>query len=147
MLARLLCNGHSLLLNSLSVELRILYAASAAVRPRTLLISFCPVRLRTLSTARSLVTLCLFTACGQGPGEFPTSGAKWSPAMPPLLKRVEQHQQQRLNQEPTNLLVPRMVTRKIFFAISIIFCVWIQFCIALNIILCTEIQIYIYLQQ
>ena len=40
-------------------------------RPRTSLISFCTVHLRTLCIAHSLATLCLFTTSGPDPGEFP----------------------------------------------------------------------------
>ena len=52
-LSRLRCNGHSLI----SLELRILPAALVDTRPRTSLISFCTVQLRTLCTAHSLATL------------------------------------------------------------------------------------------
>ena len=51
-------------------ESRILLAASADIRPRTLLISFCTVQLRTLWGARSLTTLCLSMTSGPGPGEL-----------------------------------------------------------------------------
>ena len=80
------CIGHSIQLNSISLELsesRILRAASAMVLPRTLLISFCTVQLRTLSAARSLVTLDFSTISGN----IPDAGAQWSSAMPPLLGR------------------------------------------------------------
>ena len=50
-------------------ESRILPAAPADTRPRTLLISFCTVQLRTLCAAHSLATLCLFTTSGPGPWE------------------------------------------------------------------------------
>ena len=40
-------------------------------RPRTSLISFCTVQLRTLCAAHSLATLCLSTTSGPDPGEFP----------------------------------------------------------------------------
>ena len=52
-------------------ESRILLAAPADTRPRAPLISFCTVQLRTLFSARSLATLCLFTTSGLGPGKFP----------------------------------------------------------------------------
>ena len=39
--------------------------------PRTSLISFCTVQLRTLCTAHSLATLCLSTTSGPDPGELP----------------------------------------------------------------------------
>ena len=52
-------------------ELRILPTAPVDTRPRTPLISFCTVQLRTLCAAHSLATLCLFTTSGPDPGEFP----------------------------------------------------------------------------
>ena len=72
-LSRLCCNGHSLLLGSyLSLglgESRILPAVPADTRPRTPLISFSTVQLRTLCVACFLATLCLFTTSGPRPGE------------------------------------------------------------------------------
>ena len=68
------CNGHSLfqVLISLGLaESRILLAAPADTHPRTLLISFCTVQLRTLCAAHSLVTLCLFMTSGPDPGKLP----------------------------------------------------------------------------
>ena len=60
-LSRLCCNGHSLLLSSYLSRIsrieRILSAAPADTRPRTPLISFCTVQLRTLCAAHSLTTL------------------------------------------------------------------------------------------
>ena len=50
---------------------RILPAAPADTRPRTPLISFCTVQLRTLCAACSLATLCLCTTSGPDPGELP----------------------------------------------------------------------------
>ena len=50
-------------------ESRILQAAPVITRPRTLLIPFCTVQLRTLCAARSLVTLCILTS-GPGPGKL-----------------------------------------------------------------------------
>ena len=73
-LSRQRCNGHSLLLSSYLyriAESRILHAAPVDTRPRTPLISFCTVQLRTLCAARSLATLCLSTTSGPGPGELP----------------------------------------------------------------------------
>ena len=49
-------------------ESRILPAAPVDIRPRTPLISFCSVQLRTFCAARSLATSCLFTTSGPGPG-------------------------------------------------------------------------------
>ena len=72
-LSRFRCNGHSLLLVLISLglaELRILPAAPVDTGPRTLLISFCTVQLRTLCAAHSLATLYLFTTSGPDPGEL-----------------------------------------------------------------------------
>ena len=71
-LSRLCCNGHSLLLSSYLelAESRILPEAPADTHPRTPLISFCTVQLRTLCTAHSLATLCLSTTSGPDPGEL-----------------------------------------------------------------------------
>ena len=52
-------------------ELRILPAAPADTRPRTPLISFCTVQLRTPCAAHSLATLYLYTTSGPDPGELP----------------------------------------------------------------------------
>ena len=52
-------------------ELRVLPAASADTRPRTPLISFCTVLLRTLFTAHSLATLCVYATFGPGSWELP----------------------------------------------------------------------------
>ena len=52
-------------------ESRILPAAPVDTRPRTPLISFCTVKLRTLCAAHSLVTLCLSTTSGPDPGKLP----------------------------------------------------------------------------
>ena len=71
-LSNLSCNGHRFLLGSyLSRIGRILPAAHVDTRPRTLLISFCTIQLRTLCAARSLATLRLSTNSGQGTGELP----------------------------------------------------------------------------
>ena len=52
-------------------KLRILPAAPVDTRPRTSLISFCTVQLRTLCAAYSLTTFCLFTTSGPDPVELP----------------------------------------------------------------------------
>ena len=73
-LSRFRCNGHSLLFGSyLSRIGRIENPPAAPVdtRPRTSLISFCTVHLRTLCAAHSLATLCLSTTSGPDPGELP----------------------------------------------------------------------------
>ena len=53
-------------------ESRILPAAPANTRPRTLFISFCTVQLRTVCTACSLATLCLSTTSDSASGELPS---------------------------------------------------------------------------
>ena len=73
-LSRLRCNGHNLLLSSYLSRIGrivILYAAPADIRPRTPLISFCTVQLRTLCAAHSLTTLCLSTTSDPVPGKLP----------------------------------------------------------------------------
>ena len=50
-------------------ELRIL-AAPVDIHPRTPLISFCTVQLRSLCAAHSLASLCLCTTSGPDPGEL-----------------------------------------------------------------------------
>ena len=70
-LSRLRCNGHSHCEAPISLglaESKILSAALADTRPRTPLISFCTVQLRTLCAAHSLATLCLCRTSGPGPG-------------------------------------------------------------------------------
>ena len=52
-------------------ESRVLPAALADTRPRTPLISFCTVQLRTLCAAHSLATLCLCMTSGPDPGQLP----------------------------------------------------------------------------
>ena len=52
-------------------ESRILPAAPADTRPRTSLISFCTVQLRTLCASHSLATFCLSTRSDPGPGKLP----------------------------------------------------------------------------
>ena len=61
-------------------ESKILPAAPADTRPRTPLISFCTVQLRTLYVAHSLATLRPLV---QTLGSCAASGAPWSSAMPP----------------------------------------------------------------
>ena len=68
-------------------ELGILPPAPADIRPRTPLISFCTVQLRTLCAACSLATLCLSLRLVQALGSCPASGAPWSSAMLPSLGR------------------------------------------------------------
>ena len=69
-LSRLYWNGYSLLLTLISLESRILHAAPTVFRPRTYLISFYTVQLRTLRTVRSLATFCLSTTSNLGHGKL-----------------------------------------------------------------------------
>ena len=96
-LSRLRCNGHSLLLSSyLSRIGRIENPSCNACghRPRTLLISFCTVQLRTVCAAHSLATVYLSTTTGPDRGELPASGAPSSSAMPPIPRKGSGKQQQ-----------------------------------------------------
>ena len=73
-LSRFCCNGHSLLLSSYQSRIGRIENPSCNAcghSPRTSLISFCTVQLRTLYAAHSLATLCLFTTSGPGPVELP----------------------------------------------------------------------------
>ena len=72
--SRLRCNGHSLLLSSYFYRIGRIENPSCTAcgtRPRTPLILFCTVQLRTLCIARSLAVFCLSTTSVPGPGEFP----------------------------------------------------------------------------
>ena len=89
-LPRLRCNGLSLLLNSYflqSTEWTVLGIEPEVIRPRTSLNSYGTVLLRTLCTARSLVTPFLSTNCVPGLREMLDSGVPQSPAMPPSFGR------------------------------------------------------------
>ena len=69
-------------------------------RPRTSLISFCTVQLRTLCAAHSLATLCLFTTSGPDPGELPGFWGSMVFRHAPIPRKVsgkQQQQQQLLN--------------------------------------------------
>ena len=58
-------------LNSLeSADLSVLYAALMVIQPRTFLISFCTILLRTHCVARSLATLFLYTTSGSNLGKL-----------------------------------------------------------------------------
>ena len=83
--SRLRCNGHSLLLGSYLSRIGRIENPSCSPcehSPRTSLISFCTVQLRTLCATHSLATLCLSIL-----GSCLASGAPWSSAMPPSLGR------------------------------------------------------------
>ena len=89
--SRLRCNGHSLMLSSyLSRIGRIENPSCSAcgTRPRTPLVSFCTVQLRTLCVDRSLVIFSLsLRPLVQALGSYSASGASWSFAVNPSLRR------------------------------------------------------------
>ena len=112
-LSCLCCNGHSLLLSSyLSRIGRILPAASVDTRPRTSLISFCTAQLQTFCAAHSLATLCLSTISGPDIGSCPASGAPWSSAMPPSLRkgRVTNNSNSTFSLEPLTTVFLRIAS-------------------------------------
>ena len=66
-----LCSFVMLAVSSIRLEeSRILAALPADTCPRTPLISFCTVQLRTLCAAHSLAAVCLSTTSPPGPGEL-----------------------------------------------------------------------------
>ena len=76
-------------------------------RPRTSLISFCTVQLRTLCAAHSLATLCLFTTSGPDPGELPGFWGSMVFRHAPIPRKGSGNQQQqhvnsRQLQQPTS---------------------------------------------
>ena len=80
-------------------ELRILPAAPVDARPRTSLISFCTVQLRTLCAAHSLATLCLFTTSGPDPGELPGFWGSMVFCHAPIPRKGSGKQQQQQQQQ------------------------------------------------
>ena len=75
-------------------ESRILHAAPVDTRPRTPLISFCTVHLRTLYAAHSLATLCLSTTSGPEPGELPGFWGSMLFRQAPIPRKRRSKQQQ-----------------------------------------------------
>ena len=75
-------------------ELTILFAAPVDTRPRTSLISFCTVKLRTLCAAHSLATLGLSTTSGPDPGEMPDFWGSMVSRHPPIPRKGSDKQQQ-----------------------------------------------------
>ena len=89
-------------------ESRILPAASADTRPRTSLISFCSVQLRTLCTAHSMATLCRSTTSGPDLGELPGFWGSMVSCHAPIPRKgsgKQQQQQTTPNRTVTLLLV------------------------------------------
>ena len=97
-LSRLRCNGHSLLTSLGLAKLRILRAAPVDTRPRTPLISFCTVQLRTLCVAYSLATLCFSTTSGPDLGELPGFWGSMVFCHAPIPRKGSGNQQQRQHQ-------------------------------------------------
>ena len=77
-------------------ESRILPAAPVDTRPRTPLISFCTVQLRTLCAAHSLATLCLYTTSGPDPGKLPGFWGSMVFRHAPIPRKGSGKQQQQL---------------------------------------------------
>ena len=75
-------------------ESRMLPAVPVDTRPRTSLISFCTVQLRTVCAAHSLATLWLFTTSGPDPGELPGSWGSMVFRHAPILRKGSFKQQQ-----------------------------------------------------
>ena len=80
-------------------ESRTLLAAPVDTRPRTPLISFCTVQLRTLCAAHSLVTLCLCTTSGPDPGELPGFWGSMVFRHAPIPRKGSGNQQQQQQQQ------------------------------------------------
>ena len=78
-------------------ESKILPAAPVDTRPRTPLILFCTVQLRTLCAAYSLATLCLSTTSGPGPGELPGFWGSMVFCHAPIPQKGSNNQQQYIN--------------------------------------------------
>ena len=79
-------------------ELKILHAAPADTRPRTSLISFCTVQLRTLCATHSLATLYLFTTSGSGSVELPGFWGSMVSRHAPISRKGSGKQQQQQQQ-------------------------------------------------
>ena len=77
-------------------DTRILPAAPVDTRPRTPLISFCTVQLRTLCAAHSLATLCLCTTSGPDLGELPGFWCSMVFRYAPIPRKRSGKQQQHL---------------------------------------------------
>ena len=77
-------------------------------RPRTSLISFCTVQLRTLCAAHSLATLCLFMTSGPDPGELPGFWGSMVFRHAPIPRKGsgKQQQQQQLTVTSRSLRIP-----------------------------------------
>ena len=75
-------------------ESRIVHAAPIDTRPRTPLISFCTVQLRTLSAAHSFATLCLCTTSGPDPGELPSFSGSMVSRHAPIPRKGSGNRQQ-----------------------------------------------------
>ena len=84
-------------------ESRILPAAPVDTRPKTPLISFSTVQLRTLCVSNFLTTLCPSTTSGPDPGELPGFWGSMDFRHAPILgKGSGNQQQQQLNGRDTD---------------------------------------------
>ena len=111
-LSRLRCNGHSLFYVSISLglaESRILLAVPVDTRPRTSLISFCTVQLRTPCAAHSLATLCLSMTSGPVPGELPGFWGSMAFRHAPIPRKGSGNQQQQQQQQRTYARTDRIL--------------------------------------
>ena len=84
-------------------ESRILLAAPVDTRPRTSLISFCTVQLRTLCAAHSLATLCLFMTSGPDSGELPGFWGSMVFRHAPIPRKGSGKQQQQHLKKPSEI--------------------------------------------
>ena len=81
-------------------------------RPRTSLISFCTVQLRTLCVAHSLATLCLYTTSGPDPGELPGFWGSMAFRHAPIPRKGSGNQQQQQDIGPAVLQVVTVMMAK-----------------------------------
>ena len=79
-------------------------------RPRTSLISFCTVQLRTLCAAHSLATLCLFMTSGPDPGELPGFWGSMVFRYAPIPRKGSGKQQQEKQKMDANTRLHRKMT-------------------------------------
>ena len=108
-LSRHRCNGYSHLLGSYLSRIGRIKNPSCT-RPRTPLISFCTVQLRTLCTTHSLATLCFSTTSGPDPGDLP---GFWGSMVfrPAPISRTGSGNQQQQQQQEKNLFFQSVAER------------------------------------
>ena len=96
--------------------MRTLPAATANTCPRTSLISFCIVQLRTLCAAHSLTTVCHSTTSGPDPGELPGFWGSMVFRHAPIPRKGSGNQQQQ--QQPGEARVEIDVSLDTFALVS-----------------------------